>query len=68
MDKSFQRLRRVLATIGGALVGVLFSAIWLLLLVGFSWLLLVPPLIGAIVGFVAGDRGIHALIRGTTLG
>jgi len=57
----------MLATLCGALVGVLFSAVWLVGWVGLTWFLAIPPLVGAFVGFMAGERGITALIRGTTL-
>lgn len=68
MNDSIRRLQRVLATIAGALVGGLFSALWLVGWIGGSWILAVPPVVGGVIGFVAGDRGIKALIKGTTLG
>ena len=61
-------LERILAAAVGGAVGGLLSFVWLLFSIGWSWLLAIPPLIGAVVGYSRGDRGIRALLRIVSLG
>jgi len=67
LKMNLRSLQRVLAAVGGGVIGALFSLLWLLFWLGWTWVLAIPPVVGSVVGYLFGDRGIRALIRGTTL-
>lgn len=56
-------LRRLLPGLLGALGGGVASAVLVMIFAISHWTVVVPVMIGGVVGFVGGDRGLLALLR-----
>lgn len=63
MDSRFGRLQKTLAAVVGLVSGALVTAVLAMLWGVGSWVLLLPPLLGLMVGLLFGDRGIQLLAR-----
>lgn len=57
-------LRRVLAALAGLLLGGLGSLALVMVSLVEGWVLVLPPVVGLVVGAATGDRGIRLLARG----
>ena len=60
-------LEKSLAALVGAIIGgvfvLVFGQLWPLLgLPAWPWAIAIPPAIGAVVGYLRGDKGIKALL------
>lgn len=63
MDRRFGRLQKTLAAVVGLALGALGTAVLAMLWGVGSWVLLLPPLLGLLVGLLFADRGIQLLAR-----